>query len=211
MPASKRRLSWYDDNFVYSDPQQQKINENFDNKFSSMQSYLKEKYGKEFPKDSAMEYAEDWAQIPDDDDTLAMMDNKYAKYKKQLTTLSEYSEHAYDQAEKRRKKERQDVAADIIKSNIKEHMNKKKAKVERTKLIKKRNEAATKIQKTFQNSKSQKIKNLPKKAKEEVQKLKAKLKKPETAAEKVKRLNRTTEEIVKNQRVRSGQNYNANL
>ena len=79
----------------------------------------------------------------------------------------------------------------------------------RTKLIKKRNEAATKIQKAFQNSKSQKIKNLPKKAKEEVQKLKANLKKPETAAEKVKRLNRTTEEIVKNQRERSGQNYNA--
>jgi hypothetical protein len=172
----------------------QPIDDNFDNlkqKFEEMEDYMKKKYKMTMPigrsyyngSDPAIEH-------------LASVDKTFAKYKKQLEVLDDYYVNSIKQSMKRNDKEFKDISADIIKRNIKQYIAKKKGKAERSKLIKERNEAATKIQQAFQNSKSQTIRNLPRKAKQQVEDLKGKMKKkPETAAEKARRLKKTAKEL----------------
>jgi len=174
------------------DDKVEEIDENFINKLNEMDDYFKKKYGRKFDYDEI----EEWYKKKDD--PLALIDPIYAKLKKQIITLDGYLSHSYDQMFKRHEKKVKNLAADIIKQNIKQYLIKKKAKVERTKLIKERNEAATKLQHAFQASKSQRTKNLPKIAKRKETELKAKVskkRKVETAAEKSKRLRSTVKEI----------------
>ena len=104
---------------------QMKLAKNASDKYLEMSDYVLDKYGIELPDDPQV-YVENYVNQEDPIQQLPY-DPIYEKYKYQVDTLGDYERNAHRRDYNKMKKEKQNLAANIIKRNVKKFVAKKKA------------------------------------------------------------------------------------